>query len=121
MTVNGENSRLAGGSAKAFIWPGGAVRDFKLNLKLAGGTALGVQARDGLWSVFRFFADADRTVRSGAGYDFLWNFRQGQGSAAPVVNGRPLSYEFNLDTGGAPAIFSKEFLAGLKCVSTVAH
>ncbi|MDQ6698900.1 MAG: hypothetical protein M3Z36_01790 [Acidobacteriota bacterium] len=121
ITVNGDTSRLAGGAAKAGVWPGGATRNFKLDLKLTGGTPFGVQNREGLWAVFRFFADADRTVNSGAGYDFLWNFRQGQGGSAPVVNGRPLSYEFNLDTGGAPAVFSKEFLAGLKCLSTVAH
>ena len=121
ITVNGDTSRLAGGAAKAFTWPGGPARNFKLDLKLAGGTPFGVQNREGLWAVFRLFADADRTVHSGAGYDFLWNFRQGQGGSAPVVNGRPLSYEFNLDTGGAPAVFSKEFLAGLKCVSVVAR
>ncbi len=121
ITVNGEAAHLAGGAAKAFTWPGGATRNFKLDLKLTGGTPFGVQNRDGLWAVFRFFADADRTVNSGSGYDFLWNFRQGQGGSAPVVNGRPLSYEFNLDTGGAPAVFSKSFLAELKCVSTVAH
>ncbi|MDQ6708709.1 MAG: hypothetical protein M3Z85_22350 [Acidobacteriota bacterium] len=85
------------------------------------GTPFGVQDREGLWAVFRFFADAYRTVNTGAGYDFLWNFRQGPGGNAPRSQRRPLSYQFNLDTGGAPAVFSKKFLAGLKCVSTVAH
>lgn len=121
ITINGDPSHLAGGAAKAYTWPGGATRNFKLDLKLMGGTPFGVQNRDGLWAVFRFFADADNTTNAGAGYNFLWNFRQGQGGSAPVVNGRPLAYEFNLDTGGAPAVFSKGFLAGLKCVSTVAH
>jgi type VI secretion system protein ImpL len=121
ITVNGEAAQLPGGASKAFQWPGNGTRNFKLSLKLAGGTGLGVPSRDGLWSVFRFFADADRTVNSGAGYEFFWNFRQGQGGSAPEVNGRPLAYEFNLDTGGAPAVFSKEFLSGLKCVGSVAR
>ncbi|MCU1260674.1 MAG: ImcF domain protein, partial [Bryobacterales bacterium] len=121
ITVNGEAAQLRGGASKAFQWPGNGMRNFKLSLKLAGGTALGVPSREGLWSVFRFFADADRTANSGAGYEFFWNFRQGQGGSAPEVNGRPLAYEFNLDTGGAPAVFSKDFLSALKCVGTVAH
>jgi type VI secretion system protein ImpL len=121
ITVNGEPAQLAGGAGKAFQWPGGGTRNFKLSLKLAGGTGLGVPSREGLWSVFRFFADADRTVNSGSGYQFFWNFRQGQGGLAPEVNGRPLAYEFNLDTGGAPAVFSKDFLSGLRCVGKVAN
>ena len=121
IAVNGETASLAGGAQKSYVWPGGANRNFRLNLKLAGGTALGVQSREGLWSVFRFFADADRTTPSASGYEFFWNFRQGQGGSAPIVNGRPLAYEFTLDTGGAPAVFSKEFLAGLRCVGTVGH
>ena len=120
ITVNGEQIKLDGGAKKDFVWPGGANRNFKLNLNLAGGTALGVQSRDGLWSVFRFFADADRTTFNGSSYDFFWNFRQGQGGAAPIVAGRPLAYAFTVDANGAPAVFSKEFLAGMKCVPTVA-
>ena len=121
LTVNGDSSQLAGGAAKSFQWPGGPTRNLKLSLKLAGGTSFDLPSRDGLWSVFRFFADADRTTNTGAGYDFFWNFRQGQAGGGPSINGRPLVYEFNLETGGAPAVFSKDFLAGLKCVGTGAH
>src|SRR5579863_51847 len=121
VTVNGDTSHLAGGAQKSYTWPGSASPNFKLNLKLAGGTSLGVQSRDGLWSVFRFFADADKTVPAGTGSEFFWNFRQGQGGAAPIVSGRPLAYEFTLDAGGAPVVFGKEFLAGLRCVAAVAH
>ncbi len=120
VTVNGDQTKLNGGAKKEFIWPGGPNRSFKLNLDLAGGTALGVQSRDGLWSVFRFFADADRITANGSSYDFLWNFRQGQGGSAPIVAGRPLSYGFTVDANGAPAVFSKDFLAGMKCVPLVA-
>jgi type VI protein secretion system component VasK len=121
LSVNGDSAHLNGGGQRTFAWPGAGTPSFRLDLKLSGGTPLGVQSRDGLWSVFRFFADADTTSRSGAGYDFRWNFRQGQGSTPPIVKGRPLSYEFFVDTNGAPAVFSKDFLSGLKCVPTVAH
>ena len=118
--MNDDDSKLAGGAKKAFIWPGAGNRNFKLNLNLTGGTPFGVQSRDGLWSVFRFFADADRTTANGSSYDFLWNFRQGQGGSAPIVAGRPLAYAFTVDANGAPAVFSKDFLAGMKCVPQVA-
>ena len=121
VTINGDTSQLAGGASKAAQWPGGSPRNFKLTLKLAGGTPIDAQPREGLWSVFRFFAEADRTTNAGAGYDFFWNFRTGQGGSPMNVSGHPLAYEFNLDTGGAPAVFSKDFLAGLRCVSGVAR
>jgi len=40
--------------------------------------------------------------------------------APPIVAGHPLSFAFTVDTNGAPAVFSKEFLASMKCVPTVA-
>jgi type VI secretion system protein ImpL len=119
LTVNGEGAQLAGGASKAYQWPGNGTRNLKLSFKPLG---FGPPGKDGLWSVFRFFADADRTTNAGAGYEFFWTLRTGQGGAPmETANGRPVTYEFNLDTGGAPAVFSKDFLSGLKCVGTVAH
>jgi type VI secretion system protein ImpL len=122
VTVNGDVSKLAGGAQKAFIWPGSPSPSFKLSLNLAGGTGLGypVQNSDSLWAVFRFFADANQTAASGSSYDFVWDFSTGRHGAAPIVAGRPLSFAFTVDTGGAPAVFSKEFLASMKCVPTIA-
>jgi hypothetical protein len=116
LAVNGDSSKLAGGAAKSYTWPGSGTPSFKLSLNLAGGTGLGVQSRDGLWSLFRFFADADRTTANGSSYNFLWKFRAGVGGSPPVIAGRPLEYEFTVDAN----IFSKEFLAGMRCVPTVA-
>jgi hypothetical protein len=36
-----------------------------------------------------------------------------------MVKGRALIYEFFVDTGGGPAVFSKDFLSTLKCVAPV--
>ncbi|HEY3836685.1 MAG TPA: ImcF-related family protein [Bryobacteraceae bacterium] len=116
VTVNGDTAKLSGGTGKAYIWPGSANPNFKLDLNLAGGTALGAQDRTGIWSLFHFFADADRTVANGSSYDFIWIYRAGAGGVAPKVAGRPLQYAFTVDAN----IFSKEFLAGMKCVPAVA-
>jgi type VI protein secretion system component VasK len=122
LTVNGDTAHLNGGGQRTYAWPGPGTPGFHLDLKPAGGGApLGGEPYTGLWAVFRFFADADNTMRSGVGYEFRWNPRQGKRSSPLTVNGKPLTYEFFVDTNGAPAVFSKEFLAGLKCSPTVAH
>ncbi len=120
ITVNGEQAQLAGGAKKEFIWPGGGNPNFKLGLKLPGGTPLGVQSFDGLWSVFRFFARANTKGVRGSSYDFLWTVTSGD-PPSPVMgaNGQPLVYEITFDANGASAIFSKDFLAGMKCVPKV--
>jgi type VI secretion system protein ImpL len=119
--VNDQEAKLAGGQQHPYVWPGPGNRDFRLTVKITGGSSLDVQTYDGLWAVFRFFADADRSSSSGSGYTFSWVVRSGKANSTTMINGKPLAYRFDVDTGGAPAIFSKDFLAGLKCVSTVAH
>jgi type VI secretion system protein ImpL len=122
LTVNGDTAHLNGGGQRTYAWPGPGTPGFHLDLKLTGGgNPLGGEPYTGLWAVFRFFADADTTTRSGVGYEFRWNPRQGKRGTAVTTNGKPLTYEFFVDTNGAPAVFSKDFLAGLKCTPTVAH
>ena len=121
LNVNGDVAHLNGGGQRTYAWPGAGGASFQLDLKLAGGTPLGGEPYKGLWAVFRFFADADSTTRSGVGYEFRWNVRQGKRAASVMVGGKPLTYEFFVDTNGAPAVFSKDFLAGLKCSPNVAH
>ncbi len=116
ITVNGEQWQSPGGAAKQFVWPGPGSATYKLQARLNGGTVFGLYALNGVWSVFHFFADANA---SGQGA-FEWGFSQGR-TSLPSVNGRPLQYKFAVDAHGAPVIFSKEFLAGMKCVSQVAH
>ena len=121
VATNGLLARLRGGAQNAYVWPGGGARSFQLSLRLAGGSSLQVQSWDGLWAVFRFFADADRTAASGGGYTFTWAFRQGRSAQPVMVAGRPLTYEFLVDTGGGPAVFSKDFLSTLKCTLPVSR
>jgi len=119
VAVNGELAQLKGGASKQFVWPGPGTRSFRLDLKVAGGSQLGAQSYDGPWSVFRFFADANRTTNAGNGYTFAWVVTSGRSQQPQMVKGRPLTYEFFVDTGGGPAVFSKDFLSTLKCVAPV--
>jgi type VI protein secretion system component VasK len=116
VAVNGEAASLKGGAQHAYVWPGPGTRNFRLSAKLAGGTPVEAESFDGPWAVFRFFADADQTSQSGSGYVFNWSVRQGRAQQPMRVNGRPLIYQFYVDTGGGPAVFSKDFLSTLKCV-----
>jgi len=119
VAVNGELAQLKGGASKQFVWPGAGTRNFRLDLKVAGGSQLGAQSYDGPWAVFRFFADANRTTNAGNGYIFTWAVTSGRSQQPQMVKGRPLIYEFFVDTGGGPAVFSKDFLSTLKCVAPV--
>ncbi len=117
--VNGDVAQLKGGASRQFVWPGTGTRNFRLDLKVAGGSQLGAQSFDGPWAVFRFFADANRNTNSGNGYTFSWVVTSGRSQQPQMVKGRPLTYEFLVDTGGGPAVFSKDFLSTLKCVAPV--
>ena len=121
VAVNGDAAQLKGGASRQFIWPGPGNRNFRLDLKVAGGSQLGAQSFDGPWAVFRFFADANRNTNAGNGYTFSWVVTSGRSQQPQMVKGRPLTYEFLVDTGGGPAIFSKDFLSTLKCPAVVAR
>lgn len=117
--VNGEVAQMKGGASRPFTWPGAGNRSFRLDLKVAGGSQLGAQMFDGPWAVFRFFADANRNTNAGNGYTFTWLVTSGRSQQPQMVKGRPLSYDFLVDTGGGPAVFSKDFLSTLKCPAVV--
>ncbi len=122
LNVDGQSASFAGaGGGKKFIWPGSGAQDLRLSVKLQGGTDLEVQNRQGLWSLFRFFADADQFSPAGGGYSLAWIVRQGREGRPVMVGGKPLTYRFLLDTAGAPPVFSKEYLSNLRCVATVAR
>ncbi|MBI4877912.1 MAG: hypothetical protein HY822_25045 [Acidobacteria bacterium] len=119
LMIDGQSTNFSGQtSAKQYVWPS---RELRLGGKLQGGSEMGLQDRQGLWSAFRFFADADRFEPSGAGYNLTWVVRQGREAQPVRVGGRELTYRFFLDMGGAPAVFDKNFLASLKCISQAAR
>ncbi len=116
VTVNGDVQKLKGGISHSYTWPGSGTRNFKLNLRLAGGTITEAQSYEGPWSVFRFFSQADKTT----GTVFSWSVTSGRDQQPQKINGKPLIYDFNVATNG-PAVFSKEFLSRLKCVVPVSR
>ncbi len=119
LVIDGQSATFSGqAGARQYIWPS---RELRLGGKLAGGSEMGLQDRQGLWSTFRFFADADRFEPAGGGYNLTWVVRQGREAQPVRVGGRELTYRFFLDMGGAPAVFDKNFLASLKCISQAAR
>lgn len=122
LNVDGQNASFAGAAGgKKFVWPGSGAQELRLSVKLQGGTDLEVQNRQGLWSLFRFFADADQFSPAGHAYSLAWIVRQGREGRPVMVGGKPLTYRFLVDTAGGPPVFSKDYLSNLRCVATVAR
>jgi type VI secretion system protein ImpL len=121
LTIDGQSTHFTGKeSGGQHVWPASGNANVRLSAKLAGGTDLDVQNRDGLWSVFHFFADADRWSPAGGGYNLEWVVRQGREGRPVSVGGKDLTYRFTLNTGGLAPVFQKEFLNSLHCVATAA-
>jgi len=108
----------AGGAAKQFAWPGTATREAKASVKF-GGTDLGWSDNDGLWAVFQFFEEAERWIPSGGSYQLEWTVRAGK-KPMTLPSGKPLTVKFELNMGGAPAVFEKGYLSRLGCAPDVA-
>jgi len=122
LTLDGQEltSNPAGGQSKDFVWPG-ASHNAGLSAKIGGSDATLVGPDNGLWAVFRFFADADRFQAGGGGYSLEWVPRQGQAQEPMRIGGKPLTMAYFLDLKGAPPIFQKGYLSGFQCVSEVAR
>ena len=122
LTLDGQvlKSGGAGGESKDFVWPGPSHNaNMSGNM---GGPDLGlVTTQDSLWSVFRFFADADRFQASSGGYTLQWVPRQGQAQQPMRIGDKALTLPYLLDLKGAPPIFQKGYLSGFQCVSDVAR
>jgi len=117
ITINGETVKLKGGAQHDYVWPGPNKPNFSLTLHAVDGGTSGVPPWDTQWAVFRFFADADSVASAPNGATFSWRPRQGAAGRPQLgPDGKPLHYEFFVDTGGAPAVFSKDFLTRLRCV-----
>lgn len=116
VTVNGDTSKLKGGSQHSFSWPGGGTRNFGLSLRLAGGATIGMGSYDGPWSVFHFFNYANRNT----GNVFSWSPTTGLDQQPVKSLGRPLTYDITVSANG-PVVFSKDFLSHLKCVTPVSR
>lgn len=119
VTINGQSTALKDGAERAFTWPGAGAKSFRLTLKRIDGGKDDVEPYEGNWAVFRFFADANTASPSAGGTIFGWTETSGRANSPVRVNGQDLKYFFSVDTGGGPAVFSKDFLSRLKCVVPV--
>jgi type VI secretion system protein ImpL len=118
VTIDGQTVKSSGqGATHQYVWPGAATRNLRISAKLTGGSDFEFENRDGLWSLFRFFADADRY----SGNLLEWVVKQGREERPVMVAGKPLTYQFLVDTGGAAPVFQKDFLNSLRCVSQAAR
>jgi type VI secretion system protein ImpL len=120
VNINGQVHRWSGGSftqPATFIWPGGQQR-VSLSARLTGGSELNLLNYDGLWAVFQFFADADRTTPGPGNFRMEW-VPKISGQPMRLPNGQPLRLIFDVDSGAAPAIFQKGYFAGFTCVARV--
>jgi len=111
----------AGGPAtpQQFVWQGGGQHGTTAAVKF-GGPELTWQDQQGLWSVFRFFNDAERWQPSAAGQTLEWVVRVGRGNPA-TVNGKPVTVRLELDMGATPPFFSKGYFSRFGCVVPVAR
>jgi type VI secretion system protein ImpL len=105
LSVDGKAARIGAG-ASPFVWAGPHTVLFEYNESPAFN-------QQGLWAIFRFFVDAEVSTQGSATH-LTWPVRGGQG------NNRIANARFTVDLQGAPAVFDRNFMRGLRCISTVA-
>ncbi len=113
VSIDGQTTK----GQKQYVWTGNANHSVRISAKLQGGSDFDFQDRTGIWSLFHFFADADRWNPNGNGYLLEWVVRQGREGRPVMVGGKELTYRFVVETGGAAPVFQKEFLSGMRCTS----
>jgi type VI secretion system protein ImpL len=121
LTIDGQTLKagLGGAAPKLFVWTGGMVQQVRLTVKIKGGSELSFPGYDGPYAVFHFFNDADRWESQGATSTVEWVLRVAGGRPMTMADGRPVMVQFEIDTRGGPAIFQRNYLAGLGCVAKV--
>lgn len=109
-----------GPASLGFRWPGTGAQQVRLSGKFGASPELTFASYQGLWAVFRFFGDADRSSISGNTTMLEWVPRQGRaGQPMTLPDGSPLTVRFDVRSG-AP-VFQKGYLSGFACVSSVAR
>jgi type VI secretion system protein ImpL len=111
LTSNGGN-----GAAKQFTWPGN--QSGVLATRKSDGQDVQWSIYQGLWGVFKFFAQADKPAGPGSNSTLEWLMRTG--TQISIVNGKPQTIRFDLDMGGAPPVFQKGYFSSWSCVAEVA-
>ena len=115
LIVDGDRAQIQAGTASKLYSFTPSHSSFSVEIIQKGNTSgQTIPPTPGLWSVFHFFAKADSI--NGNSFRFFVYSGQQKNQAA---DGRDLSYDFLLDTQGAPPIFSRDVLNSLKCVPKV--
>jgi type VI secretion system protein ImpL len=116
ITINGQSPvKLKGGEEHSFVFPGPGNPGFKLGTKQADGGSPELEEPPSTWAAFRFFFGADTVEPATGGYTLTWRVVQGTNKIPTRVSGKPLVYQFFVDT----VVFSKDFLSRLKCAVPV--
>jgi type VI secretion system protein ImpL len=102
-----------------FTWKAAGAHEFKSTLKIAGSQSLGWLSGDGLWAVFHFFGQAERSLPADSGQILEWIVRTG--NTPMTVNDKPVTVRFQVDMGGAPLILVKGYFSRMACVSEVSR
>jgi type VI secretion system protein ImpL len=121
LDIDGQTLTYAGGGTampQQFIWKATGTHEFKSTLKIAGSQSLGWLSGDGLWAVFHFFGQAERSLPADSGQILEWIVRTG--NTPMTVNDKPVTVRFQVDMGGAPLILLKGYFTRMACVSEVA-
>jgi type VI secretion system protein ImpL len=121
LSIDGRTYTSTGSNAQPlqFVWPGAGVQGVTLTAKFGGGSELTLLQFDGPWAVFEFFGAASSIRPSAAVYHVEWSPTT-SGQPMRLANGHPVTLQFDVDTKGAPFIFEKGELSGLRCVAKVA-
>lgn len=113
LNIDGTTADFAGASADAhkFFWPGSAHVVSLSGVSKSTGSF--TRPYEGLWAVFRFFADANSAPANGVG---VYEWDQKFGLAARTVQ----VVKLDLNMGATPPVFAKGYFSGLSCVAEVA-
>jgi type VI secretion system protein ImpL len=121
LDIDGQTLNYSGGGnamPQQFMWRGMGAHGLKSSLKIEGGQSLGWLSNEGLWAVFHFFGQAERSLPADSGQILEWVFRTG--TTPLTVNGKQVIVRLQVDMGGAPLFLLKGYFSRMACVSEVA-
>jgi type VI secretion system protein ImpL len=112
LTVDGHSATFTRVSAAAqpFVWDAAQAREARLVAQVGGNEV--TLSGQGTWGVFRLFQAADNWQVEGIVQRAQWTTRH---------EGASVAMPFELNLGGAPPIFSRQYFAGVSCDGRIAR